>query len=561
VTFEGGFGFAFGRSFTRKVAAMIELRTESSIDFQRDRLVLVNAGSIDGVRNVVVHANIGHSVFSDDGGHFYAGGGFKVDQGGSRACYPRQPWARDIRFALRRLGATPLFTIFAILSLAVGVAITTAVYSIVDAVFLSGLGIHEPDRVAVIVTPYSGRLLTGTVSEPDFRDVQTAQTSFSHVAASATFVRRLALPSATEMVIGESVSGSYFATLGVGAKLGRTIQPSDDAGGERVVMLSDTLWRRRFASDPRIVGATVAISGEPFEIIGVAPASFSGPRGWLVGTQFWIPLGTESRLKESPRTAAPRATARDDRRLTVFGRLATEVTIAAASAEMQTIAERLDEFFPPRFRGKGVGATDRPWRAKTMAAISDDEDSAVRRFGMTLVALVGLVLVVACTNLGNLVLARGSTTAARARRAARPRRIEVAARARTVSRERDAGGRRRIRVLRHVRAVARRDGHRVQPRHAFRRPYHAVVSSRAERAGADGRGLVAPHRAGRLRPRAGDSADAHARRSRRARRRIGRRTAARPAPAASPAVAGRHRGRVLHHRYHVREVLDRGGAP
>src|SRR5438477_2389 len=301
---------------------------------------------------------------------------------------------RDIRLALRRLGATPLFTTFAILSLAVGVAITTAVYSIVDAVFLRGLGIHEPDRVAVIVTPYSGRLLTGTVSEPDFRDVQTAQTSFSHVAASATFVRRLALPSVTEMVIGESVSGSYFATLGVSAKLGRTIQPSDDAGGGRVVMLSDTLWRRRFASDPRIVGGTVAISGEPFEIIGVAPASFSGPRGWLVGTQFWIPLGTESRLKESPGTAAPRATARDDRRLTVFGRLATEVTIAAASAEMQTIAERLDESFPPRFRGKGVGATDRPWRAKTMAAISDDEDSAVRRFGMTLVALVGLVLVV-----------------------------------------------------------------------------------------------------------------------------------------------------------------------
>ncbi|HKT79832.1 MAG TPA: ABC transporter permease [Vicinamibacterales bacterium] len=319
---------------------------------------------------------------------------------------------RDIRFALRRLAATPLFTTFANLSLAVGVAITTAVYSVVDAVFLRGLGIHEPDRVAVIVTPDSGRLLTGTVSEPDFRDVQTAQTSFSHVAASATFVRRLALPSVTEMVIGESVSGSYFATLGVSASLGRTIQPSDDAGGGRVVMLSETLWRRRFASDPRMVGATVAISGEPFEIIGVAPASFSGPRGWLMGTQFWIPLGTESRLKESPRTAvtaAPRATSRDDRRLTVFGRLATDVTIAAASAEMQSIAARLDGFFPPRFGGKGVGATDRPWRAKTIAAISDDEDSAVRRFGMTLVALVGLVLVVACTNLGNLVLARGST--------------------------------------------------------------------------------------------------------------------------------------------------------
>jgi uncharacterized protein YjeT (DUF2065 family) len=299
-------------------------------------------------------------------------------------------------------------------------------------------------------------------------------------------------------------------------------------------MLSDTLWRRRFASDPRIVGATVAISGEPFEIIGVAPASFSGPRGWLVGTQFWIPLGTESRLKESPRTAAPRATARDDRRLTVFGRLATEVTIAAASAEMQTIAERLDELFPPRFRGKGVGATDRPWRAKTMAAISDDEDSAVRRFGMTLVALVGLVLVVACTNLGNLVLARGS---------ARLRELAV----------RRALGASRWRLVREqcLESVMLAAGGAFASYVMFEL-LRVVMDTEFS--------LVAPHRARRLRPRAGDSADAHARRSRRARRRIGRRTAARPAPAASPAVAGRHRGRVLHHRHHVREVLDRGGA-
>ena len=135
---------------------------------------------------------------------------------------------RGIRLALRRLGATPLFTTFAILSLAVGVAITTAVYSIVDAVFLRGLGIHEPDRVAVIVTPDSGRLLTGTASEPDFRDLQSAQTSFTQLSASATFVRRLASPSVTQMVMGEAVDGSYFATLGVSAALGRTIQPADD---------------------------------------------------------------------------------------------------------------------------------------------------------------------------------------------------------------------------------------------------------------------------------------------------------------------------------------------
>jgi putative ABC transport system permease protein len=318
----------------------------------------------------------------------------------------------DIRLALRRLGAAPLFTAFAILSLAAGVAITTAVYSIVSSVFMRGLGIREPDRVAVIVEPQSGRLLMGTVSEPDFRDLQASQTSFSHVAASATTVRRLAFPSVTQMVIGESVSGSYFATLGVGAALGRAIQPADDEGAGRVVVLSDALWRRRFASDRHVVGTAVSISGERFEVIGVASGSYSGPRGWALGTQFWIPLGAESQLKEAPGPASwrgpSRGMARDTRQLTVFGRLAPHATIASASIEVQTIAARLDRMFPPPYPGKGAAATERPWRAKTMAAVAD-EDTGVRRFGMTLVALVGLVLVVACTNLGNLVLARGMT--------------------------------------------------------------------------------------------------------------------------------------------------------
>jgi len=278
----------------------------------------------------------------------------------------------DTRLALRRLAATPLFTAFAILSLAAGVAITTAMYSMVDSVFLRGQGIRDPDRLAVVVTPYSGRLMTGVVSEPDFRDLQAAQTSFTHLAASATSVRRLASPSVTQMTIGEAVSGSYFATLGVGAALGRPIQPADDDAHARVVMLSDTLWRRRFSSDPRVVGTTVSISGERFEVIGVAPSSFSGPRGWLMGTQFWIPLGTESQLKEAPRqTTPPARSERENQRLTVFGRLAPAGTIAAASAELQTIAARLDRSFPPRFPEKasprriGRGARGRWPRSAT----------------------------------------------------------------------------------------------------------------------------------------------------------------------------------------------------
>src|SRR4051812_32163599 len=98
----------------------------------------------------------------------------------------------DIRLAARRLAATPLFTAFAVLSLAMGVAITTAAYSVVDGVFLRAAGIHEPDRIAVVVTPYGGALTAGTVSEPDFLDLQSADQSFAHLSASAIFVRPLA---------------------------------------------------------------------------------------------------------------------------------------------------------------------------------------------------------------------------------------------------------------------------------------------------------------------------------------------------------------------------------
>src|SRR5262245_20663522 len=279
----------------------------------------------------------------------------------------------DIKLAARRLAATPLFTAFAVLSLAVGVAITTAGYSVIHGVFLRDPGILDPAHLAVVVTPYSGRLMSGTVSEPDFRDLQAAQTSFAHVTASAMFVRRFTSPLVTQMVMGEAVDGSYFATLGVGAALGRTIQPADDDRGDRVVLLSNDVWRTRFSSDPGVVGTTVTISGERFEVIGVAPPSFVGPRGWLLASQIWIPLRTESRLTEPMRSwTPPRQSPRDNRRLSVFGRLRPTVTMAAASNELHSIAARLDQSFSTARPAPGAAA-DRMWRARSMVAVAEED--------------------------------------------------------------------------------------------------------------------------------------------------------------------------------------------
>jgi len=307
----------------------------------------------------------------------------------------------DLRLAARRLLATPLFTLFAVLSLAIGVAVTTASYSVVDSIFLKDLGIRDPEEVVFVVTPYDGRLLKGSISEPDFQDLRAAQTSFSRVSASASFYPAVTSSSTTELLAAEAVDGAYFATLGVIATIGRPIQTGDDLA--RVAVLSDGLWRTQFAADPKIVGQTIRISGHPFEVIGVAAASFGGAIGGLVGTRLWIPLAAESSLGP-PSATAPR----DRRRLLVFGRLAPSIAVERASAELGAIAAGLDRSFPPRTTARQTGPTERPWRAKSILAITE-EDSILRRFGQTLVALVALVLVVACTNLANLVLARGTT--------------------------------------------------------------------------------------------------------------------------------------------------------
>jgi putative ABC transport system permease protein len=312
----------------------------------------------------------------------------------------------DLRLAARRLLATPLFTVFAVLSLAIGVAVTTAVYSVVDAIFLRDAGARDPDRVVIVVTPYDGLIVNGSISLPDFQDLRAAQTSFTSISASASFTPAVASSFTTELLAAEAVDGAYFSTLGVSPAMGRTIQPADDAGAARVVVLSHALWRRRFAANPAVVGQSIRISGQPFEVVGVAAASFEGVSGPLPGTRLWIPLAAEASLSRLAPTAP--VSPRDRRRLVVFGRLAPPVTAAAASAEVSAIAATLDTSFPPRTPSGQPRATERPWKGKTMAAVSGEDTLAFRRFGLTIVALVALVLAVACTNLANLVLARGA---------------------------------------------------------------------------------------------------------------------------------------------------------
>ena len=308
-----------------------------------------------------------------------------------------------LRLAIARLIATPLFTIFAIVSLATGVAVTTAVYSVVDTLLLADIGVADPERTAVLVTPFGGQSQRSSISEPDFEDLRRTQTSFSMMSAAAAIQPAIAANGNAETTNAEAVDGAYFATLGIGAARGRVLQPADDAARARVAVLSDEFWRGRFAADPDIVGREIRINGQVFEVIGVVPAGYRGVFGAFRSTRVWIPRSTESLLQTQLPASAPRAR----QRFFVFGRLAAGRTIAEASVEMGTIAGQLDRADPVAVSGPAATSNDRQWSAKSVAGFSI-EDNGLRRFGMTLVALAGLVLLVACTNLANLVLARGT---------------------------------------------------------------------------------------------------------------------------------------------------------
>jgi putative ABC transport system permease protein len=317
-----------------------------------------------------------------------------------------QGFGRDLSLAARRLIATPLFTVFAVLSLAVGVGVTTAVYSVVESIFWKDTGIADPDSAVFLTAPDNGRFSRVRLSKPDYDDFRASQRSFSTVAGTLQVPVAVMLPSRTELSTAEAVDGDYFGTVGVRAAFGRTIEPRDQVEGAEVVVLSHDIWRKQFSADPQIVGRTLRLSGRQFEIIGVADAPFAGAsaRFGPFNSTLWVPLATAAGFMPAP---SPPIDDRDRRQLQVVARLRPGVSVGAAAAEMASVAAALDLSHPQHSEYARRSIAPRRWSAETIGKIEDQGIDVVNRIGLVIVGLVALVLVVACTNLSNLVLARG----------------------------------------------------------------------------------------------------------------------------------------------------------
>ena len=307
---------------------------------------------------------------------------------------------RDFRLAWRRLIATPQFFAFAVLSLGIGIGVTTSVHSILDSLS-SPIVVAEPARTVVIASPGSPR--RARLSEPDFNDLRSAQRSFEYFGASQTIVQTLAEPSRSEMVLVEAVSEEYCLAVGMRAAIGRVIQPQDVASRAPVIVLSDRLWRTRFDADSGIAGQVVRLGGRAFEVIGVAAPGFEGLSETLRRTVAWVPLPAISQFESGK---PPQGDPRDWARLDVIGLLATDATPQSADAEVRTLARRFDAATPLRDRWNGNFTFARHWGARL---VNSNEGSTTQdTAAMMILGLIALVLVVACLNLANLMLARGT---------------------------------------------------------------------------------------------------------------------------------------------------------
>ncbi len=296
---------------------------------------------------------------------------------------------QDVRYGLRMLIKNPAFTTIAVLALALGIGANSAIFSVVNTLLLRPLPYKNPGQLVVIweSAAHLG-FPKNTPSPANFLDWQKQATLFEGMAAFAERSFNLTGVGEPERLDGRRVSANLFDLLGVKPVLGRNFVPDEDKPGTKVALLSEALWKRRFGSDPGVIGGSISLNGEPYTIVGVLPGSVRLPAFGNWRDQVWVPLAFP----------AEEAAARGNHFLEIIGRMKPGVTVPQASAEMETIAARLAQQYP-EFNTR-IGAVVNPLHEE----IVGDMKPAL----LILLGAVAFVLLIACANVANLLLARAA---------------------------------------------------------------------------------------------------------------------------------------------------------
>src|SRR4051812_36789086 len=312
-----------------------------------------------------------------------------VPMGTSRKSNMFGDLTQDVRYGLRMLAKNPAFTAIAVLALALGIGANTAIFSVVNGILLRPLPYKNPDQLVVI---WENATHLGfpknTPSPANFLDWQRQSTVFTGMGAFAERTFNLTGVGEPERLDGRRVSANLFDLLGVKPILGRTFVPDEDKPGTKVALLNESLWKRRFGSDPGVIGRSLALNGESYTVIGVLPSSVRLPAFGNWRDQVWVPLAFP------PEEAA----ARGNHFLEVIGRMKSGVSLEQARAEMATITARLAQQYPDY--NTRIGSV--------VAPLHEEIVGNMKPALLILLGAVAFVLLIACANVANLLLARAA---------------------------------------------------------------------------------------------------------------------------------------------------------
>lgn len=295
----------------------------------------------------------------------------------------------DLKYAARMLLKAPGFTMVAVLTLALGIGASTAIFSVVNGVLLRPLDYPEPDRVVAVKETQLPEFPEFSASAPNFLDWQQQAKSFSYLAAFTGAPLNLTNKGEPQRLIGLKVTAHYFDVFPVQPALGRALLPEEDAPGkDHVVMLSHALWQRVFDGAADVIGQHLELSGETYTVVGVAPAGYGF--GSANKVEAWVPMAFRADQTSNDSRSA--------HNLNVAGRLRSDTTVAAADTELKLIAAQLAHQYPE---------TNKGWSTFVMPLL-DYMVSDVRTVLYTLLGAVGCVLLIACGNIANLLLARAT---------------------------------------------------------------------------------------------------------------------------------------------------------
>jgi predicted permease len=313
---------------------------------------------------------------------------------------------QDLRFGARLLHKNPLFTLVAVVSLTLGISANTTIFSVFNAVFLQTLPVQEPERLVAVFTTdakNTGQFMNFLqTSYPNYEDYRDHNQVFSGLVAQIFAPLNLSTRGEPEQVFGAVVSGNYFDVLGVKAAVGRVFIPEEDSveGKYPVVVLSHQLWNRRFGGDRNLIGKEISLNRQNFTVVGVTPRAFRGTFA-IGGPDLFVPMAMHEQVLAD--FALQQFHQRRALMFTVFGRLKPGVDLKQAGAAMKTLARQLELSYPKDNEARNISLVP-----LLESLIDPNVRGDALLAGSMMMGIVGLVLLVACANVANLLLARAA---------------------------------------------------------------------------------------------------------------------------------------------------------